>query len=249
MNTWQLLPLVPIRHPADGNGAGKATESRWTTLTGEVRQDGCSKQKERWRKLSKVPLSSAAVGQEGVASHSLLPSVGVQGRRKRRGSRCSWRGEIVTSTLSAPQNPGWHFSLPSSRIPPYQLHVTADLQSGPISVNVRRWSPATAASPPCAYAASLLAGHSSGRDSTATRLPQSRPHRWAPALSLVTEHRKKKFHRSLSRDLSKTLPYQIDRGRFFSPSLIWEALTFKVQPSSQRNRVPEEERDSNTWNT
>lgn len=147
MNTWQLLPLVPIHHPADGNGAGKATESRWTTLTGEVRQDGCSKQKERWRKLSKVPLSSAAVGQEGVASHSLLPSVGVQGRRKRRGSRCSWRGEIVTSTLSAPQNPGWHFSLPSSRIPPYQLHVTADLQSGPISVNVRRWSPATAASP------------------------------------------------------------------------------------------------------
>lgn len=67
--------------------------------------------------------------------------------------------------------------------------------------------------------------------------------------SLVTEHRKKKFHRSLSRDLSKTSPYQIDRGRFFSPSLIWEALTFKVQPSSQRNGVPEEERDSNTWNT
>lgn len=187
MNTWQLLPLVPILHPAikwswkshrvrtnhtDGRGM-----SGWMFLT----EGKMEKAQQRLTELS------SSRPRRGSITESALPSVGVRGRRKRRGSRCSWRGEIVTSTLSAPQNPGWHFSLPSSRIPPYQLHVTADLQSGPISVNVRRWSPATAASPPCAYAASLLAGHSNGRDSTATRLPRSWPHRRAPALTVWSQ--------------------------------------------------------------
>lgn len=171
----------------------------------------------------------------------------VQKTRKHRGSRCSWRGEIVTSTSSTLKNLGWHFSLPNSRIPPYQLHVTADLQSGPIWVNVRRLNRATADSPPCTYVTSLLAGRSNSQGSRASQLPLLQPCRHTPAFSWVTDSRKKGFYCSVSKE--STAHYQTDRGRFLPPSLIWEALTFKVQTSSHRNRMPEEERDSNTWNT
>lgn len=172
--------------------------------------------------------------------------MGVQKSRKHRGSCCSWRGEIVTSTLSKLKNPGWHFSLPNSRIPPYQLHVTADLQSGPIWVNVRRLNRATAASPPCTYVTSLLAGHSNSQGSRASQLPLLKPCRHTPAFTLVTDPRKKGFY-CVSKE--NTAPYQTDSGRFLPLSLIWEALTLKVQISSHRNRMPKEERDSNTWNT
>lgn len=84
--------------------------------------------------------------------------------------------------------------------------------------------------------------------SRASEPPILQPRRWVLAFSLVTEPRKKCFHCSLSRDLNRA-PYEMDRGRFLSPSLIWETLTFKVHISSHRHRMPEEERDSNTWNT
>lgn len=132
-------------------------------------------------------------------------TVGVQKSRKHRGSCCSWRGEIITSTLSTLKNLGWHFSLPSSRIPPYQLHVTADLQSGPIWVNVRQLNCATAASPPCTYVTSLLAGHSNSQGSRVSLLPLLQPCTHTPTFTLVADPRKKGFYCSGSKE--NTAPY------------------------------------------